>query len=187
MNINFNQLAFQLFYYTNFLLLSILVPFVILLFILLLCRRFDMNSKGLFVFAMFFQMDTNDIIYIINISSKYLLIISAILFNMHVGLLFFFILLAMTLTSSLVYLNIKSFFFDFLNNLFIIFSLILLEYLRSDLDRIRIENWTLIAAVLVACFLLLYNSYFFLRSILSYLKRKRIALNERVLDYEKKD
>lgn len=186
MNISFNQITIQLFYYTNFLLLSILVPFVILLFILLLCKKFKINTKVAFIYALFFQMDTQGVVYIANITVKYLLIISALIFNMHVDIVFFFILILITLITSLAYSDIKGFLFDILQNCIIVFSLVFVEYLRAYMQQVRVEDWTIYAISFLLCFLILYNTYFYLRSILKYLKRKRGSLYERMLNYREK-
>lgn len=186
MNISYNQITLQIFYYTNFLLLSILVPFVILLFILLLCKSFKMNSRIAFIYALFFQMDTQGILYITNITVKYLLIISAFIFTMHVDIVFLFILILLTLISSLAYSDIKGFLFDILHNFIMVFSLVFVEYLRTYMQQVRVEDWAIFAICFLVCFLILYNTYFYLRSILKYLKRKRGSLNESMLNYREK-
>ncbi len=186
MNTIINQMTLQLYYYTNFLLLSIIVPSILLLGVLLLCRKFQMKSKWLFAFAMFFQMNKRDAIYLVNMTIRYLLIISAVIFNMHIDTIFIIILMAMTLIASISYLDIIGFLIELVNNAILTFSLFFVEYMRTLMEQGRPEVWMMVITGLAIAFLVLYDTYFYLLSMLRYLKRRRVASMERMMLNEEK-
>lgn len=171
--------------FSVFLILFIIVSIGLLVFFKFKVKNIKFNTK-IRVFGLLLELNNRQILALSTIIIKYLYILSVIICLDQIDYIFFVIYFVLTLVFLLAMSNIRLVFLEVINCFFVyyLFKVIMLVY--SYMLEIRFEWYLSFIVVISIIFMILYNTYFFVKNLNNIVTRDKYIKKEEDANVVKK-
>jgi hypothetical protein len=151
-----------------------LFEFIILFFILiiiigfglrLLFKKVSLTTKKTKIYGIFLHLNNLSIVALGVVFIKYIFILWCLYRCINIEILHLIFLIIISLIFNISIKNYKGLIFDIINSIFIYLSIKSLGILISYINDISFIWYVFAISILLSIFIILYNSYFFIRNI----------------------